>query len=157
MKDNSADQSRRRFLNWFLGTSVGALCLSIAYPVIRYLTPPEATSEPATNEVEAGKTNDPELLEKGYKIVRFGPEAGYPDPRVAGRPAGLRRHVHAPRLHRRVQEAKQRIWCNCHNGEYNLHGEVVAGPPPRPLSPTRCTSSRSRAGRADGRGLRRAA
>ena len=31
------------------------------------------------------------------------------------------------------QKDKKRIWCNCHNGEYNLAGEQVAGPPPRPL------------------------
>ena len=31
------------------------------------------------------------------------------------------------------QRDKQRIFCNCHGGEYNLHGQRVAGPPPRPL------------------------
>ncbi len=31
------------------------------------------------------------------------------------------------------QSAERRIWCNCHNGEYGLSGEVVSGPPPRPL------------------------
>jgi Rieske Fe-S protein len=28
---------------------------------------------------------------------------------------------------------RTRIWCACHNGVYNLHGQVVSGPPPRPL------------------------
>lgn len=27
------------------------------------------------------------------------------------------------------------IWCNCHNGEYDLHGRNIGGPPPRPLTP----------------------
>jgi len=25
------------------------------------------------------------------------------------------------------------IWCACHNGLYDLAGNVVSGPPPRPL------------------------
>jgi cytochrome b6-f complex iron-sulfur subunit len=25
------------------------------------------------------------------------------------------------------------IWCACHNGLYDLSGQVVSGPPPRPL------------------------
>jgi Rieske Fe-S protein len=29
-------------------------------------------------------------------------------------------------------ETKQ-IWCACHNGQYNLNGKNVGGPPPRPL------------------------
>jgi len=35
------------------------------------------------------------------------------------------------------QNSARRIWCNCHNGEYNLQGQQVAGPPPRPLEPFR--------------------
>jgi len=27
----------------------------------------------------------------------------------------------------------ERIWCPCHNGQYNLAGKNVAGPPPSPL------------------------
>ena len=29
--------------------------------------------------------------------------------------------------------ASQDIFCNCHNGVYDLNGRNVAGPPPRPL------------------------
>jgi cytochrome b6-f complex iron-sulfur subunit len=29
-------------------------------------------------------------------------------------------------------ETKQ-IWCACHNGQYNLSGQNIGGPPPRPL------------------------
>ena len=64
---------RRRFIDWFLGTSSGVLLVSILYPVMRFLTPPKVR-EATTDEVDAGAENDPELLEKGYKIVRFGEE-----------------------------------------------------------------------------------
>ena len=30
-------------------------------------------------------------------------------------------------------EEKRQIWCACHNGTYDLGGNVVSGPPPRSL------------------------
>ena len=27
----------------------------------------------------------------------------------------------------------KQIWCACHNGQYNLSGKNIGGPPPRPL------------------------
>jgi Rieske Fe-S protein len=126
--------SRRRFLNWFLGTSSGALLASISYPVLRFISPPEVP-EASTNQVEAGATNDPELLDNGYKIIRFGVEpvilvrAAEGDFRAF---AGTCTHLDCIV---EFQKDKKRIWCNCHNGEYNLHGQQVAGPPPKPLEP----------------------
>jgi len=32
------------------------------------------------------------------------------------------------------QKERNRIWCNCHGGTYDLTGRNVAGPPPRPLT-----------------------
>ena len=29
----------------------------------------------------------------------------------------------------------KKIWCNCHDGQYDLNGRNVGGPPPRPLTP----------------------
>lgn len=31
------------------------------------------------------------------------------------------------------EEEQQRFWCPCHAGVFNMKGEVLAGPPPRPL------------------------
>ena len=73
MSEDSPDKPRRRFLSWFLGTSTGALLAAVFYPVLRFVSPPEIP-EAATNQIEAGFTNDPELIDKGYKIVRFGAE-----------------------------------------------------------------------------------
>ncbi len=126
------DPGRRGFLNWFLGTSVGALFASVAYPVFRFVSPPEIP-EASLNQVEAGAVNDPELLENGYKIVRFGAEpvilvrAGESDFRAF---AATCTHLDCIVEY---HKDKKRIWCNCHNGEYNLSGQQVAGPPPKPL------------------------
>ena len=131
--DSRPEKGRRGFLNWFLNTSVVALLAAVGYPVLRFISPPE-TPESTTNRVEAGPTNDPELLEKGYKIVRFGAE-----PVLLIRLAqGDLRAFAATCTHLdcivEYQQVKKRIWCNCHNGEYNLQGQVVAGPPPKPLA-----------------------
>ena len=132
MENEIQDTSRRRFLNWFLGTSSGALLASIFYPVLRFISPPEVP-EASTNQVEAGATNDPELLENGYKIIRFGVE-----PVILVRVADSDFRAFAGTCTHldcivEFQKDKKRIWCNCHNGEYNLHGQQVAGPPPKPL------------------------
>ena len=130
------DRGRRSFLNWFLATSIGALAVSIVYPIARFISPPEIP-ESGANQVEAGFTNDPELLDRGFKIVRFGN-----DPVIVIRVAdddfrafaATCTHLDCIVEYRRD---KRRIWCNCHNGQFNLNGQQVAGPPPRPLDPFR--------------------
>lgn len=126
------DPWRRRLLNWILGLSTAGMAGSIIYPVLRFISPP-LVPEASTNEVEAGTTNDPELLEKGFKIVRFGAE-----PVILIRLGeGNFRAFAATCTHLdcivEYQKSHNRIWCNCHNGEYDLTGRNVAGPPPRPL------------------------
>ena len=32
------------------------------------------------------------------------------------------------------RKAERDIFCNCHNGQYDLNGRNIAGPPPRPLT-----------------------
>jgi len=128
-----ADPGRRRLLNGFLGGSVAALFAAVAYPVLRYLSPPRIP-EATTRQVEAGPVNDPELLDKGYKILRFGAE-----PVILVRAAeGDFRAFSATCTHLdcivEYHPAEQRLVCNCHNGKYDLTGRNVSGPPPRPLA-----------------------
>lgn len=125
---------RRRFLNWFLGTSVGALFASVAYPVVRFISPPEVP-ESTTRQVDAGSISDPDLLQKGFKILRFGDE-----PVILIRvKEGDYRAFTATCTHLQCivefRKAERDIFCNCHNGEYDLNGRNIAGPPPRPLTP----------------------
>lgn len=128
-----ADPGRRRLLSGFLGGSIAALCTAIVYPVLRYLSPPRIP-EATTRQVEAGPVNDPELLDKGYKIVRFGAE-----PVILVRAAeGDHRAFAATCTHLdcivEYRPADQQLVCNCHNGRYDLTGRNVSGPPPRPLA-----------------------
>ena len=126
--------NRRRLLNWFLGTSFGALILSILYPVARFVTPPRVP-EATANEVEAGETGDPEFREKGFKIIRFGAE-----PVIVVRAADERFYAFAATCTHLdcivgFQKEQNRLWCNCHGGAYDVTGRNTAGPPPRPLAP----------------------
>lgn len=131
---DAADTARRRLLNWLLGTSAGALLASIFYPVLRFVSPPRVP-EAATDQVEAGPANDPELVEKGFKIVRFGAE-----PVILVRVReGEYRAFAATCTHLdcivEFRPGQGVLWCNCHNGQFDLTGRNVAGPPPRPLTP----------------------
>lgn len=126
--------TRRSVVNWFLGTSIGGLLASVLYPVVRFMSPPEVP-EATTHQVEAGPVNDPELLDRGFKIVRFGSEpvillkAGDDDFRAY---SATCTHLDCIVEYR---SADRMIWCNCHNGGYDLTGRNVTGPPPRPLTP----------------------
>ena len=99
-----------------MGTSIGAFLASVVYPVFRFLSPPRVP-EAATHEVEAGSTNDPELLENGFKIVRFGAE-----PVILVRIDETDFRAFAAtctHLDCIVEYRKDRslLWCNCHNGQ----------------------------------------
>jgi len=105
----------------------------VVLPVLRFLSPPQVP-EATTHQVEAGSTHDPELLEKGFKIIRFGAEpvilirASETDFRAF---AATCTHLDCIVEYR---PGEQKIWCNCHDGVYDLSGRNIAGPPPHPLA-----------------------
>lgn len=125
------EPTRRRLVNWFLGTACGALVASVVYPVVRFLNPPDV-AEAATQQVDAGTVSDPELLETSFKIVPFGNE-----PVILIRAEGGYLAFAATCTHLdctvEFRQDLQIIWCNCHNGQFDLAGQVIGGPPPRPL------------------------
>ena len=131
--DANTPQPRRTFLNWFLGTTLGAAAATFIYPIVRYVSPPRIP-EATTNQVEAGDVNDPVLKEKGFKIVRFGAE-----PVILLKASDTDyRAFSATCTHLDCivgyQPDRTRIYCNCHGGCYDLNGRNVSGPPPKPLT-----------------------
>ncbi len=61
--------SRRRWITYLLGTSLGAAFVSFLYPVLRYLVPP-VSSEPSLSEIELDvKASD--ILPNSGRIVPF--------------------------------------------------------------------------------------
>lgn len=121
---------RRSFLNYLLGTSVGATLVAIAYPILKFVIPPEII-EAAQTSVVAGKVN--ELPVNSGKIFKFGNKPGL----IIHTADGQFKALSATCTHLdcivQYQPDQKRIWCACHNGVYNLSGQNVSGPPPRPL------------------------
>ena len=122
--------ARRQFVNWLLGISGGGVVASIVYPVARYLAPPELP-EAAALTVTAGSART--LAANSGRVVPFGSEPAI----VIRTAAGELRAFAATCTHLactvQYRPDLQRIWCACHDGQYDLNGRNVAGPPPRPL------------------------
>jgi Rieske Fe-S protein len=125
------DPSRRRFVNWFLGTSVGAFLLAVLYPVGRYLVPPKAGESTAGTVTLPVKPD--EVRPNTGQIFKFGSRPGI----LVRTAAGELRAFSAVCTHLNctVQYRPDlgQIWCACHNGHFDLNGKNVEGPPPRPL------------------------
>lgn len=123
--------ARRKFLNGFLGTAVGALAASVVYPVLRYLSPPKMP-EAAGNRILAGKAS--ELSSEGWKLFPFGSEPGILIQTGPGQYKAFSATCTHLECTVQFEKSTRRIWCACHNGFYDLDGRNVAGPPPRPLT-----------------------
>lgn len=123
--------SRRRFVDWLLGTSLGGLILSVLYPFGRYVIPP-ASAEAATASVTPPFAPE-EVPPNTGRIFKFGSRPGI----VVRTPTGELRAFSAVCTHLactvQYREDLSHIWCACHNGHYDLNGINIAGPPPRPL------------------------
>jgi len=121
---------RRDFLKYLLGGSLIAWLASVLYPVFAYLKPPKQ-GEVEVSSVKGGKLS--EIEKDSGRIVKFGTK-----PVILIRTAsGELRAFSATCTHLdcTVQFKKDAgiIWCACHNGQYDLNGRNIGGPPPRPL------------------------
>jgi cytochrome b6-f complex iron-sulfur subunit len=125
--------SRRSWVSWLLGTSLGATAVAFLYPVLRYLVPPE-TSEPSLSEFELD-IKPAEIAPNSGKIVPVGGKPVLLFRTASGELRALT--AKCTHLDCTVQYRAERsdIWCACHNGTYDTKGVNVSGPPPRPLTP----------------------
>jgi cytochrome b6-f complex iron-sulfur subunit len=122
--------NRRGFVNYLLGTSVGATLAAVVYPIVEFLIPP-TVAEAQQDSVLAATIH--EVKNNSGKIFKFGSR-----PAILVRTAnGELRAFSATCTHLdctvQYRDDVQHIWCACHNGHYDLNGINVDGPPPRPL------------------------
>jgi len=121
---------RRRFLDALLMVGFTSTAAAIAFPVGRYLVPPES-GEPATASVVAGRAGA--LPANSGAIFKFGSKPGI----VVRTADGELRAFSAVCSHLdctvQFKSDTSQLWCACHNGTYDLAGNVVSGPPPRGL------------------------
>jgi Rieske Fe-S protein len=113
-----------------LGTGVVTTLGAIIYPIIRFMVPPQIV-EAMQNSVVAAKLN--ELPPNSGKIFKFGNKPGILVRTATGELKAFSAVcTHLDCIVQYRPETKQ-IWCACHNGQYNLNGQNIGGPPPRPL------------------------
>ena len=127
------EAGRRRFVNWLLGTSAGAFVLSVLYPISRYLVPPQVAESTAASVTLSLKPD--EVKANTGQIFKFGNRPGI----LIRTPSGDLRAFSAVCTHLnctvQYRPDLTQIWCACHNGHFDLNGQNVSGPPPRPLDP----------------------
>ncbi len=124
-------QTRKKFLDTLLGGGLIAWLGAIIYPVSRYLVPPR-TPDINPDSLDVGKVSD--FQTNSAKIVRFGRK-----PAIVVRDKNDTFHALTAvctHLDCTVQYKSdtEQIWCACHNGIYDLQGNNISGPPPRPLT-----------------------
>jgi Rieske Fe-S protein len=132
MKINDSYLARRRFLCGMLGGGAAALGTGVGLPLVAYVGNLQEAPLPEWLEIEKA---DYQLPPGTSRIVMYGPI-----------PA-LLIQTPAPRSELKVFDAvcthfdctvsykpeENRIYCACHEGYYDLDGNVISGPPPRPL------------------------
>lgn len=122
--------SRRGFLDLILSVCLLGWIASVAYPIIRYLTPLPQTGPTGPTRLtreEAGK-----LEEKKFVIV---PVSGQ---RVIVFQSGDQLYAFSAKCTHEgctvtFQPEQNVVWCPCHDGRFDLNGRVLSGPPPQPL------------------------
>jgi cytochrome b6-f complex iron-sulfur subunit len=127
----AVNSTRRKFVNWLLGTSAIGYLAAVVYPIGRYLIPPPA-GESVANSVTL-PFSPADIGENSGRAFQFGNKPGI----LVRTPTGELRAFSAVCTHLsctvQYREDLRQIWCACHNGHFDLNGRNVQGPPPRPL------------------------
>ena len=131
MADNKS--TRRGFLEIILGGGILATLGAVLYPITKYIIPP-ATAEAKLSQLKLPFTRaDIEAEPKKAKYFKYGRALGIiylTDKNELRALAAMCTHLDCTVQHRPDLGI---IWCSCHNGRYDLDGNNISGPPPRPL------------------------
>ncbi len=122
--------NRRRFVNVFFGGSFLATVGAFLYPVVRYLLPPKQ-AEAVTKKVVAAKVGD--LPPNAAKIFKFGSVPGMLINTADGKLLAFSATCTHLTCTVTYQADTATMYCPCHNGRFDLAGNVISGPPPAPL------------------------
>ena len=120
----------RRSVNVVLGGGILGLLGSVFYPIARFVIPPER-SEATQSSVVAAKADD--LAPNQGKVFRFGNRPGLLVRLANGEYRAFSAVCSHLQCTVQYRSDLSQIWCACHNGMFNLNGEVLSGPPPAPL------------------------
>ncbi len=122
---------RRSFVDLFLGGSLLATVAAFLYPVVRYVLPSRSAGGGAPNSVTAAKAG--ELPPNTAKVFKFGSSAAILVNTADGKLVALSGVCTHLTCTVRFDAETETLFCPCHNGRFDLGGNVLSGPPPRPL------------------------
>ena len=121
---------RRNFLDIFFGGSLLATIAAFVYPVVRYVLPSKRTAV-IQNSVAAAKVG--ELPPNAAKVFKFGSAPAVLINTAEGTLIALSAICTHLTCTVRYDGETGTLFCPCHNGRFDLNGNVLSGPPPRPL------------------------
>jgi cytochrome b6-f complex iron-sulfur subunit len=131
---------RRGFLGWLSRIFLGLWALGGGAAIVAYLRPPERHEHSTERVVRVGMLDEFRIGEA--RMVRRGVTPFFVIRLDATRVVALSAvctHMRCILVHDREKKA---IVCPCHDGRFDLAGNVVSGPPQRPL-PTYTVSVRA--------------
>ena len=121
---------RKEIMDFVIGISGILLALALIFAVKIYITPPRDL-DPSVSKVTAAKVG--ELPPNSAKIFLFGNKPSI----LINTNQGVLKAFSAVCTHLNctVQYSQETsvILCACHNGKFDLNGQVISGPPPKPL------------------------
>lgn len=123
--------TRRRFLDRLSKAFLGLWGLGAAGAIGAYLRPPEHGSGMAERIVRVGLLDDFRIGEA--RLVRHGISPLYVVRLDATRVVALSAVCTHVRCILGFDRERRALTCPCHDGRFDLTGQVLSGPPPRPL------------------------
>src|SRR3990167_9529240 len=134
MTDTNDLAPRRRWLLRTLEGGISATFVALLYPVARFLRPREATASGAMEIVAPYRVNELRADAEGKAPAPF--DFGGTPCLLIKTPEDEVKAFNAICTHTdctvEYRPDEGCIFCACHNGIYNLDGQNVSGPPPRP-------------------------
>lgn len=129
--DVAATPTRRRLLGWLSRGFLALWAVGLAWLVAGFLKPPRSRESLGQRVVKVGPESS--LLPGQAQLVRHGREPIFVVRTAVGELIGVAAvctHLHCVLDFDRSQN---RLACPCHEGAFDLNGNVLGGPPPRPL------------------------
>ena len=123
--------SRRRLLGWLSRAFLSLWAVGLAWVVAGFLKPPRSRESLGQGVLKVGPAS--ELLPGQAQLVRHGREPVFVVRTKAGELIGVAAvctHLHCVLDY---DQAQGRLNCPCHEGSFDLSGNVLTGPPPRSL------------------------
>jgi cytochrome b6-f complex iron-sulfur subunit len=126
-----ARPERREFLNWLSKAFLGLWGLGAAAVVGAYLKSPEKEKRLAEHTIRVGLLE--ELRVGEARLIRHGTAPFFVIRTDATRVIALSAVCTHVRCIVAFDRERKVLQCPCHDGRFDLSGNVLAGPPPRPL------------------------